>query len=215
MPVFSLNDSGEEIMEQARKSPLSVPTPKDNRGQRPPVLPGSDNIQELVKNLSQRMSYLNGNPLPPKNSLRGVDRLILDRQRSRDWEELELSMEILDDLMGKSPDHQKSPFLHDDLLHYQQTSDDLLHSAGAKPSDNSCEGFNLSDDLDESFVPLKEGFRVEGGTTPAKKTTQTVNDGDCDREVSSTDDLMARFQKLKQETSKMEQKLQYSQKSCS
>lgn len=219
MPVFGLNDSGEDIMDKVIKIPTIVHSPTVRQGQRPPVGPGSDNIHERIKNLSEHVSDLNGNPVH-HNTSGAFDRITVDRQLSRDWEDLELSMEVLDDLMGKSPDYQKSPILHameENFFSYHQHSAPQRSPACQKPKDSSSEGFDLSDELDESFVPFKEGFSVEGGTTPAKTTKQTLiekDKEDGDTEPSSTDDLLARFQKLKQQTSKMEQKLQYSQQSC-
>lgn len=219
MPVFGLNDSGEDIMDKVFKIPTIVNSPTVRQGQRPPVGPGSDNIHERVKNLSERVSDLNGNPVHHNNMSGAFDRITVDRQLSRDWEDLELSMEVLDDLMGKSPDCQKSPILHameENFFTYHQHSAFQRSPPCPKPKDNSTEGFDLSDELDESFVPFKEGFSVEGGTTPAKTTTQNVSEKDKDGNTkpSSSDDLLARFQKLKQQTSEMEQKLQCGQQPC-
>lgn len=219
MPVFGLNDSGEDIMDKVFKIPTIVNSPTVRQGQRPPVGPGSDNIHERVKNLSKRVSDLNGNPVHHNNISGAFDRITVDRQLSRDWEDLELSMEVLDDLMGKSPDCQKSPILHameENFFTYHQHSAFQRSPSCPKPKDNSTEGFDLSDELDESFVPFKEGFSVEGGTTPAKTTTQNVSEKDKDGNTkpSSSDDLLARFQKLKQQTSEMEQKLQCGQQPC-
>lgn len=219
MPVFGLNDSGEDIMDKVFKIPTIVNSPTVRQGQRPPVGPGSDNIHERVKNLSKRVSDLNGNPVHHNNMSGAFDRITVDRQLSRDWEDLELSMEVLDDLMGKSPDCQKSPILHameENFFTYHQHSAFQRSPPCPKPKDNSTEGFDLSDELDESFVPFKEGFSVEGGTTPAKTTTQNVSEKDKDGNTkpSSSDDLLARFQKLKQQTSEMEQKLQCGRQPC-
>ncbi|XP_061172217.1 uncharacterized protein LOC133181676 [Saccostrea echinata] len=197
MPVFSLNDSTDDIMEQGNQSNRSV-----NSGQYPS---GSDNGQKLVKNMSPHVSDLNGNPVHHHPS-RGVDRLIVDRQLSRTWEQLELSMEVLDDLMGK--DHQFSPFLQspkEGFFGQHKKSPFSDSPVCPKPKDNSSEGLDTSDDLDESFVPFKDGFSLEGGTTPAKKNVLINLDVNKDNgaEQSSTDDILARLEKLKQKKSQI------------
>jgi hypothetical protein len=244
MPVFSLNDS--DIMDQKEKSTASVTSSVDpgihpasvtssldpeihptsvtspvSLGKRPPVSPGSDNVQEFVQNLSQLESDLNGNTV---HQSKGVDRRIINRQMSRDWEQLELSMEVLDDLMGKSPDQQKSPFLLSpdfNLVDDHQKPSELNSLLGLQPTDNSfqgqglqsrdssSQGLDLSDDLDESFVPFKEGFSLEGGTSPAKNVTSDIDKGSGAAQ-SSTDDLLARFQRLKQKTSQIQNSHQQS-----
>lgn len=77
------------------------------QGQRLFVGLGFDNIYELVKNLSERVFDLNGNFVYYNNMFGVFDRIIVDRQFSRDWEDLEFLMEVLDDLMGKFSDCQK------------------------------------------------------------------------------------------------------------
>lgn len=213
MPVFSLNDS--DIMDQKEKSTDSVHSPVNPRV-RPPVSPGSDNVQELVQNLSHLGADLNGNPVY-HNQTKGVDRRIVNQQMSRDWEELELSMEVLDDLMGKSPDQQKSPFLLSPEYNFfgdHQKSSLLNSPLCPQPTDNSSsQGLDLSDDLEESFVPFKEGFSLEGGTTPAKRVTSDL-DKDNGSGQNNTDDLLARFQKLKQKTSQIQNSHQHGPESC-
>ncbi|XP_062572357.1 uncharacterized protein LOC134234321 [Saccostrea cucullata] len=201
MPVFSLNDSAEDMEPENQSSVISPPV---NSGQN---VSGAKDGQKLVNNRSPKVSDLNGNPVHHHLS-RGVDRLILDRQLSRTWEQLELSMEVLDDLMGKSPEHQFSPFLQspqEGFFDQPKKTSFPDSPVCPKPKDNSSEALDTSDDLDESFVPFKDGFSLEGGTTPAKKNTQINLNTDKDGGAgpSSTDDLLARFQKLKQKTSQI------------